>query len=202
MIGTIIIAAGESRRLKQPKQLVSWRGEPLIRRSAKEALNAGLGPVAVVLGAVDAPCRQALGAMNAEIIHYPGWSGGMGGSIAAGMRAFAGRELQAIIVMLCDQPLVTHQTLDRLEAEWHRSGCRIVASRYGANAGPPALFSADCFERLAALQGESGAKAIIRNDPSVSYIDCPEGAFDVDTLEDLRHLENVIPMVPALQPIH
>jgi len=202
MIATIIIAAGESRRLKRPKQLVSWRGEPLIRRSAKEALNAGLGPVGVVLGAVDEPCRHALGALPVEVIHHAGWSGGMGGSIAAGMRAFAGRDLGAVIVMLCDQPLVTQRTLDRLEEEWHRSGCRIVASRYGANTGPPALFSADCFERLAALQGESGAKAIIRNDPSVSYIDCPEAAFDVDTLEDLQHLENVIPMVPSLQPIH
>lgn len=201
MIGTIIIAAGESGRLARPKPLVSWRGKPLVRHLAEEALQTGLGPVTVVLSAVDGPCRQALGGLNVEIVRHEGWSWGIGGSIAAGMRNFEGRDLRAVIVMPCDQPLVTQQVLDRLQVEWFHSGARIVASHHGKTMGPPVLFSADCFERLAALQGPDGVKSLIRNDPSVSHIECPEAAFDVDTLENLSHLDNVIPMVPSLQQI-
>ena len=189
MTGIVLIAAGESRRLGAPKQLLPWAGYTLLRHAALTALEADLGPVAVVLGSNEATCRAALEGLPLEISHNPDWPSGMGGSIAAGVRALQGNSLEAVIVMLCDQPFVTATTLRELKGEWRRGGCEVVATQAGEILGPPALFSSERFHRLLELHGHQGARSILRDDPSLRCIEFPEAAIDVDTAEDWERNE-------------
>lgn len=184
MTGIVLIAAGESRRLGTPKQLLPWSGHTLLRHAALTALEADLGSVTVVLGSNEVACRAALEGLPLEISHNPDWPSGMGGSIAAGVHALQADSLEAVIVMLCDQPFVTATTLHELEVEWRRGGCEVVATQAGEILGPPALFSSKRFHRLLELHGHQGAKSILRDEPSLRWIESPEAAIDVDTAED------------------
>lgn len=187
--GIILLAAGESRRLGRPKQLLAWDGMPLVRRMALTALEAELGPVVVVLGAVDAPCREALAGLPVLVTVNPDWHSGMGGSIAKGVAALAGQDLSSVVILLCDQPFVSSSLLLRLVERASSGGFGIVASRYDHQLGPPAWFASDRFDQLLALDGGGGAKSLIRAELEPGWIDAPEAAFDIDTPEDAAALD-------------
>jgi molybdenum cofactor cytidylyltransferase len=188
MTGIVIVAAGESRRLGQPKQLVLWKKKPLIQHVARVALQASLGPVAVVIGAIDGECRDALEGMPVRVVCNPDWSSGMGGSIALGVTSLMEHELSNVIVMLCDQPLIDADHLRELEAESRRSGRGIVATRsHGVN-GPPVLFPSSFFVQLRMLRGNQGARSLLHAAPLLSWVPCPAAACDLDTPEDLLEL--------------
>lgn len=186
MTGVILLAAGESARLGQSKQLVGWKGKPLLRHAAETAIISGIGPVIVVLGAVDQPCRDCLSDLELTIVHNPDWKQGMGSSIAVGMNASRERPLDGVIIMLCDQPLVTPHLLQELVSKSERHP--IVHASFKGQVGPPVWFSREYFDRLGALSGNAGAKALILNEPNRLQIDFPDGEWDVDTLEDLAAL--------------
>lgn len=188
MTGIVIIAAGESSRLGSPKQLVLWRGRPLIRHTARVALDARLGPVAVVLGAAEATCRAALEGMPVRTILNPSWSSGVGGSIATGVTSMIANHPDGIIVMLCDQPLIDSVHLRKLADELKRNGNGIVATRHGGTNGAPALFAADTFPHLRCLRGNQGVRSILHGTPMLSWVPCPGAACDLDTPEDLIRL--------------
>ena len=191
MTGIVILAAGASSRLGQPKQLLDWHGQPLIRHLAGVALNADLGPVTVVLGAVDQLCREALSGLDITVIHHADWASGMGGSIAAGVTTMMDRELDGVIVMLCDQPFVDAALLQNLKMKCESSGAEIVASRYQNQLGPPAIFSAKRFDQLLSLQGKGGAKSIINSESSATWIDAPQAATDIDTPDEWSRISSI-----------
>lgn len=186
MTGIVLIAAGESSRLGTPKQLLPWAGHTLLRHAAAAALEAALGPVVVVLGAHESACRIALAGLALEISYNPDWSSGMGGSIATGVRSLQRETLEALVVMLCDQPFITASTLRALDTEWRQGGCEIVATSDQGIVGPPALFSSNRFGRLLALTGHQGAKSILLEEPALRWVACPQAAIDVDTPADWK----------------
>lgn len=186
MTGIVLLAAGESARFGSPKQLADFRGQPLLRHAAQTALDADLGPVNVVLGAVEQPCRDALAGMEVKIIHHPGWKEGMAGSLAAGIRPWAGTQLDGLIVMLADQPAVTAPHLRALAAAG--PDYVIAASRYGGRLGVPAWFSPGKFPDLLMLTGAKGAQSLIAREARVLGIEAPGAAFDIDTPADLARV--------------
>ncbi len=185
MTGIIVLAAGASTRLGQAKQLVPWQGIPLIRHAALTALNANLGPVTVVLGAVVEPCRDALEGLELTITENKNWETGMGGSIAAGVKSLAAHGLENIIVTLCDQPLVTADDLIRLANMAGSCGPGIVASHNGNSFTPPILFPKNRFAGLASLTGAAGARELLAHEKSVIRFDLPHAKMDIDTPADL-----------------
>lgn len=185
MTGIIILAAGSSSRLGQPKQLVPWQGIPLIRHAAITAIEANLGPVAVVLGAVVEPCRNALEGLDLIIAENPAWESGMGSSIACGMASLTSHDLENVIVTLCDLPLLTPAVFRKLLALRLSEKTEVIASHNGNTLAPPILFSQNRFPFLKSLTGPEGARSLLRNKASITAMNCPESNADIDTPADL-----------------
>lgn len=171
----IILAAGDSTRLGQPKQLLPFRGRPLLSHAIETA--SAVGPPFVVLGAIRAVVS------NAIIVKNLAWSEGMASSIRAGIAALP-REIDGAILMTCDQPLISSDFLRRLA----NSG-PIAAAEYNNTIGVPAYFSREFFSQLLNLKGKAGAKSVLlAHVEKLKRLPCPEAARDIDTLEDYRSL--------------
>ena len=187
-IGVIILAAGGSRRLGTPKQMVSDpSGETLIARAARTALAAACGPVLVVLGASADTIRPALAGLPVTIAVNFDWERGMAASLQTGLAALG--DADAALVMLCDQPAVTPALLGQMAETYRDTGHALVACDYGAVIGVPALFGPALFPALRALRGEEGARQVIKHyDGPRSLVPFPEGVWDIDTPADLAGL--------------
>jgi molybdenum cofactor cytidylyltransferase len=187
-IGAVVLAAGGSSRFGQPKQLLKFRGETLIRRAAGAAAEAGCDPIVVVVGETGAAIREELRGTRATIVENQEWQRGLGTSIRCGLREVA--SVDAVILLTCDQPLVDSSVIAQLIAAQKGTGKPIVASSYAKTLGVPALFDRSCFEELAGLPDDSGAKQLMAARPNdVTAIKFEAGAIDIDTAEDFERLK-------------
>ncbi|MFI5207368.1 MAG: NTP transferase domain-containing protein [Gemmatimonadales bacterium] len=191
-IPIVILAAGGSRRLKQPKQLVSYRGMTLLRHAANAALESGVGPVIVVLGAEAKACREDLSGLDVALLLHSGWGEGLGSTIRVGVRAARSGHpgLGAMLLMTCDQPGVDAGMLRTLADTWRKGGARIAASGYAGTAGIPAVFAASEFAALESLIGDRGAQTLLRSGTGVAIVPCPAAELDVDESRDLDRLSS------------
>jgi molybdenum cofactor cytidylyltransferase len=188
-IGIIILAAGASTRLGQPKQLLTYQGKSLIQHITQVAINSQCRPVVVVLGAYAASIEPYLTNLDVHIIYNQHWSTGMASSIACGINAIQriSPEIEAILLMLCDQPFVCLNLIDQLVAGYQTTNCTIVASQYAGILGVPALFHKTLFSELLLLQGDMGARKTIRQHYSKCLsIPFSKGVVDIDTVEDYQ----------------
>ena len=115
----------------------------------------------------------------------------MSSSIRAGIEAIGklNFKIDAIVLLLCDQPFVTARLIASLIAAHRKMGRSIVASNYGGSYGVPALFGKSHFAELATLKSQSGAKRIIQNNlDDVHFVNFSAGVIDIDTPEDLTRL--------------
>ncbi len=186
-VACAILAAGGSRRLGHPKQLVLHRGQPLVRLAALCAWQSQASACAVVVGAEANAVRYALGALPVEVVHNEHWNEGMATSLHAAVRWARDSGCDALLVALCDQPRLGPAHLDLLIAEHERTGLA-VASRYADKNAVPALFPESCFSALTALRGDSGASALLNGSLPVANVPWPQGEFDVDTEDSERRL--------------
>ncbi|HVY66561.1 MAG TPA: nucleotidyltransferase family protein [Gammaproteobacteria bacterium] len=186
-LACVLLAAGGSRRLGQPKQLLRRQGRPLLLHALAAARAAAPGaPLVVVLGARRMRLRLALrrSAPEALIATNPRWEEGLASSLRAGLdRVPAGT--RAILVLLVDQPRVGEAALRRLLAAWQRHPAVPAAARYDNRAGVPAVLPRGSWRAVRALHGDSGARALLREAPSLTLVDMPEAAVDLDTPEDV-----------------
>lgn len=188
--GLLLLAAGGSRRLGEPKQLVVVDGEPLIRRAVRIALTAQLHPTVVVLGANAAQIRAHLEDQPVMLVENPQWMEGMASSIRTGLTAVlaAAPETGGIVMMLADQPQLTADHLAALVAAQRTSGRDVVASDYGDHLGPPAYFGRTHFPALGELGGDVGARALFGNLDPLSVPLPRIVSADLDTPEDYSRL--------------
>jgi CTP:molybdopterin cytidylyltransferase MocA len=182
-IGAVVLAAGASTRMGYPKQLIEREGEPLVRRAAIAAVEAGADPVVVVLGAnaaIIAPALSGLPSVTTVVNHN--WIEGLASSLAAGLHALddAGR-CDAVLVTLADQPLVDATALGRLMSAFDKDH-RIIASAYDETIGVPAVFAREHVADLMVLRGDAGAGRWLRSrSGEVTSIALGVAALDIDT---------------------
>jgi molybdenum cofactor cytidylyltransferase len=184
-VGIILLAAGASTRMGRAKQLLDFKGKPLLRHAAEAACSSCCAPVIVVLGAHEQVIRPVLQDLPLEMTINESWSQGMGTSIKNGLYALGNRAVCGVIVALADQPFVTAATLRRLAELQSQTENPSIASRYSGTVGPPAFFSRQLFPELFALAPHEGCKSILLNRPKeVLLIDCPEAQLDIDSPAD------------------
>ncbi len=191
-LAAIVLAAGSSTRLGQPKQLVLYGGETLLRRAARLAFAAGATDVIVVLGAHAEACRAALHGLGVVIVVNADYGQGMGSGLRAGMDALAEAEQvsgvhDALLLLVCDQPFVEPRHLQALVAAYPATG--VAAAAYNGRAGVPAVFQREHFPALAQVTGDQGARSLLQTLP-VSLVQMPEAAIDIDTPPDLLALQS------------
>lgn len=190
-VGAIILAAGGSGRFGRPKQLLVFRGESLVRRAARGATEACGPRVVVVVGDTRTLIEAELRESAASVVENPEWRSGLGTSIRCGLQRLIAStpELDAVVLLACDQPFVDARTIAALVAEQATSGKAIVASSYANTLGIPALFDRSCFEALRTLPDDSGAKALIESRrANVAEVEFEQGAIDIDTPADFERL--------------
>jgi len=191
-IGGIILAAGESSRFGQPKQLLPFHGKTLVRTVIDAAREAGCSPIVVVIGSNSEKVQQELAHADVVKVQNKNWQRGIGSSIRTGVQALINRvpDVEAILLLVCDQPAVNAQFIERLIATRQATKKNIVASSYANTVGVPAIFDRSLFKELLAIGDESGAKSIILQNPErVAPFAFPEGAIDIDTSADWKALD-------------
>jgi molybdenum cofactor cytidylyltransferase len=191
-VGIVILAAGGSTKLGSPKQLVRFKGKTIFRRSVESALACEPVSLIVVLGARAEEISVEAEGLPIEIVINKEWEVGISSSIKAGLAKLLELrpDIDALIIMLSDQPFVDEKTIRSLIDTYRTTRKPIVASEYNDVLGVPALFDRSMFDDLMKLEGDAGARVIIRQNASenVATISAPEAAFDIDTPHDREQL--------------
>ncbi|THA64195.1 nucleotidyltransferase family protein [Streptomyces sp. A0958] len=193
VVAGLLLAAGGGRRLGgRPKALLEHRGRPLADHAVRALREGGCGPLHVVLGAAADEVRARAALDGCTVSVNPEWTEGMGSSLRAGLGALAGTGADAALVLLVDQPGIDARAVARV-----RSACRgrtsLVAASYAGERGHPVLFGADLWADIAAgAVGDQGARAYLRaHRDALTLVECSDvaQAYDIDTPQDLTHLE-------------
>lgn len=191
-----------------PKQLLTYRGRTLVRHAVDAALASTCRPVIIVLGANAEQTQPEVDGLPIQILQNSHWAEGLGSSIRAGCEALMSGAAppEAVVLALCDQPLVCSDDIDALVAVYRSIKRPIIASEYAGTLGVPALFAQPVLPELLHLAGDAGAKQVIQRHLAVVWpVPCPHAAVDLDTLEDYHAFrskpgDSSPPSLGALKP--
>ncbi|HTU60468.1 MAG TPA: nucleotidyltransferase family protein [Polyangiales bacterium] len=187
LTGCAILAAGASRRLGQPKQLVEIAGQPLVRRVTQLARKGGCEHIGVVIGCQGAEVAAALSGASCELLENTDWAEGIAASVRVAARWAEDRGFAALMLLVCDQLNLSAAHLAQLWTMWRAAPETAVASAYAGTLGVPAIFPRVDYAALLQLRGDQGAARLLRARPA-KQIAWPEGEAELDTPEDLAKL--------------
>lgn len=188
MIAGLLLAAGRSSRFGSDKLLAPLRGHPVLFWSAA-ALATEVEALYVVMPPESGERRAAVRGVAAEIVEHPDRDAGLASSLRAGIAALPDT-VEAVVIGLADQPLVSSAVVRALCERWYRERVDAVAPRYRDGPGHPVLFDRAMFAELSSLSGDRGARELLRDlgdRLAVVRVD-DEIPVDVDTPEALRAL--------------
>ena len=188
-VTAIILAAGASRRLGQPKQLVQLDGKPLILRLCEQILPL-TASVKVVTGAIHPEIMELLSHLPVGITHCPNWNEGMSASLKAGLEVLP-EGTTHLLLCLSDQPLIPASHYEELVRRQGLHPQRVVATAHSTiTAGVPALFPLRYRSQLQQITGDKGARVLLKqlSAEELVTVHCEQAAFDVDRSEHLDRL--------------
>lgn len=190
MISAVVLAAGSSSRMGEPKLLLPLGGEPLVRRVVRQVLGAGFEDVLVVVGCDHERIVAALDVLTVRTVLNPDHATGMGSSFRAAIGELT--ESSAAMFALADQPLVTADEFRRLREAYEEKNGGIVSVRYGEVTAPPHLFDRTYFPELAVL--EHGARPVLQRHLAATTIlrFPPELLLDIDTPKDYERAKALV----------
>jgi molybdenum cofactor cytidylyltransferase len=189
-VSALLLAAGSSKRMGQPKQLLPLNEKPLIRHCIDTIILAGIWDVAVILGEDAAKIvtfLDALSPLPLKISFNKDPGSEMADSVRIGMRTINDTS-SGVLICLCDHPLVSKETLKSL-INLHREGPqKIIIPVYHGKRGHPTLFSRTVIAEV--FQGLT-LRDIIQKDPDrIRLVEVPDEGIilDLDTMEDYRKI--------------
>jgi molybdenum cofactor cytidylyltransferase len=184
----LVLAAGASTRLGQPKQLVKLGGRPALHRVVSNCVSVAGNSVTVIIGANAQEMTHLLGHSPASVVINRQWEEGVAASIRRGLASMP-TTCEAVMIVLGDQVAITADDLRRLVSAWKQEEGVIAAAVYDNHVGVPAIFPRICFTELAQLRGDQGARLILeRNSYRLARVPMANAAVDLDTPEDLAAL--------------
>ncbi|WP_341328723.1 nucleotidyltransferase family protein [Methylotuvimicrobium sp. KM2] len=187
-IYAVILAAGASRRLGSPKQLLEWRGRTLLGNTIENARSLLNERVIVILGSQAQTIQEKIDLSGVVAVVNPDWQTGIASSIRAGIDSLP-VNADGVLMLLSDQPLVGYRAMQNLLAQWRIEPSCIAVSQYHDTVGVPALFPSAFFGALRSLRGDRGAKSLLLQfEDKLQKIPLPEAELDIDTREDFDHL--------------
>ncbi|CAM3837787.1 NTP transferase domain-containing protein [Mucilaginibacter galii] len=193
MTGIIILAAGSSSRMGQPKQQLVYQDKTLLQRAIEAAKGVQAHALMVVLGANNQTILDDVDSKHLDVVINPEWEQGMSSSIKAGITALQTLypKVDNVLMMLCDQPFVDTALLVKLIDAKPPIDDAIVACKYKDTIGVPVLFGKSWFANLQDLKGEDGAKKLLlTHQDKVVTVPFDQGSIDIDTPNDYQQLLN------------
>jgi len=189
-VAAVILAAGESKRMGEPKQLLPVSGQSMVTRVTEVVCAADLAQVVVVIGAHAQAVAQAVAGLPVEMVRNDRWPEGMTSSLHAGLHALRS-EIKATLVVLADQPWLTAELIRAIVDCYHTTGAPVVAPFYQGQRGRPVLFDRSLFpELLAARDDESRREIIARHRDQIARVEVEDPALfrDIDTRQDYQEI--------------
>lgn len=184
-VAAVLLAAGASTRMGRNKLLMDIEGEPMVRRAAQRALDAGCAPVVVVTGHDATRVRDALAGLDVTLAASSDPRGPTSASLHAGLRVLPATT-DAAVVLLADMVQVSASMIRTLLDANATDDAPLGVSRYGDVLAPPLLFRRALWPDLFAWHGEGCGKAVVRaHEGEATIHDWPVNALrDVDTPAD------------------
>jgi molybdenum cofactor cytidylyltransferase len=189
-VAVIVLAAGTSTRLGQPKQLLQLSGRPLLERTLDVARASQLTSRILVLGGYANEVLASVNTATFTVVHNPEFRSGQASSLRAGIEALPD-DIDGVVVMLGDQPLVMPWLLDDLAVHWDPSAAAAVRPRYAEGPGNPILLGRTLFPELLQIDGDTGAREVLgRHRDRIQERDWTNQRVprDVDSMEDYAAL--------------
>ena len=184
----VVLAAGASRRMGRPKQLLPLSGTTLLGTALAAARGARLDELVLVLGADAERIGAAVDTRGVRVVVAADHAEGMGASLRTGVAAL-GPEIERVAILLGDQPRVGAALVDAVLDRHRRSGLPAAAVSSGGLLQPPVVADRRLWPQLLAARGDSGLRALLRTVPRmVATLSVEDAALDVDTPDDYRRL--------------
>ena len=187
-VAAIVLAAGESQRFGQPKQLLPVGGKTMLQHVVDIALDSPLEQVIVVLGCRAAEIRASIAGRPVQVVVNEKWKSGLSSSVRTGLSAVK-PEVDAAVFVLADQPGVTAEIIAKLAERYQETRASIVVPTQRGQRGNPVLFARSLFAELMAVKGDQGGRRLI-----AEYVDELEEVevqteaifMDIDTPDDYQ----------------
>lgn len=203
MISGILLAAGRSQRMGQPKLLLPWGAVPLVRHVAEIALCSKLDELIVVTGHRAEHVLAALDGLTLTLVHNAAFLDGQSTSVRAGVEGI-GANAEAIVILLADHPLLQPSTIDALIDVYRAERPLVVAPRYNGQRGNPVLFDRSLFSSLHALTGDQGARPVLlEHIDQIRFVDVADQGvvLDVDTPDAYQHAWEQMQLANPSEPV-
>lgn len=191
MISALLLAAGESRRMVEFKQLLPFRGKTFVECAADNLLASRAGEVVVVTGHREADVREALGERPVRLVHNPDYRDGMSSSIKRGVQAVS-PEARALLVALADQPQIGSDIFDLVIDRYEQSRPLVVVPSYGGKNGHPVVIDLSLRDEILAMDPSRGLREVVRAHADALLrveVETDAVLIDFDYPEDYRRLK-------------
>ena len=185
MISAILLAAGESNRMGQPKQLLPFGQSTILERTIDNLLDSAISETIVVMGYKEEEIRKTIADKPVKIAINPDYQQGMSTSIIAGLKQI-NKRARAVLIALSDQPFVDSQTITSLVEAFIANNKGIIIPVYRGKRGNPVIFAIRYKGELLNLKGDTGGREIIKRHPDDVLevaVNCEGVLLDIDTME-------------------
>ena len=190
MISAIVLAAGESKRMGQTKQLLDWEGRTILQRVLENLSRSQVDEVILVLGHEAERIQQTLDTHKVKVVINRNYKEGMITSIQQGLINLNDK-VEAFFIVLADQPAVGPEVFDRLIGEFRQASPQksIILPAFRGQRGHPALFSAKYKKEALRITGDVGFRQVLQEHPEeilTVEMDTDSILQDIDTPDDYR----------------
>lgn len=194
----VILAAGMSERFGQPKQLIKLKNKYLLELVLDAALASSLDKVILVVGHEHQKIIQAVGSKTnhprLQVVINRRYREGQSQSLQAGLAELQ-PQISSVMFLLGDQPMLKSATIDHMLDRFRHSEKDICVPIWNEKKGNPTIFARAMYGNLMAIEGDIGAREIIRANPErVLYIevDDPVCFLDIDSPKDYEDLQRLL----------